>query len=130
MSLFNIQPRYSNPVEKFGYKKLDLIQRFLKKYFNDNQIYIRNIEIQKKLELPSFASVTFSTSETITPIEVTTLIINYYSSSINGLYWNISVKPKVEKMIVDIFTLKNQGIDEVLLKNIEETERNYLRELY
>lgn len=128
MSLFNIQPRYSNPVEKFGYKKLDLIQRFLKKYFNDNQIYIRNIEIQKKLELPT--SLTFSTSETITPIEVTTLIINYYCSQIKGIYWNITTKGEIEKMIVDIFALNKQGIDEVLLKNIEETEKNYLRELY
>jgi hypothetical protein len=56
----------------------------------------------------------------IKTVEVTTMIISYYGAQARGMYWNISIKPIIEQMIVDVFGLKNQGIDIVFLRDVSE----------
>lgn len=127
MCLSNIQtPKYSNPLDIFGRKRFNLVEKFLKKVLEDEYIQIVNLNIQKKLEIPSFMREIFSASETITPIEVNTLIINYRSSHFKGLYWYCSVKSQIEEMIVNTFSLENIGINKISLVNIDENEKKYL----
>jgi hypothetical protein len=115
MNIPNNIPSYTNPIERFGYKKMSSIQKFLRKISDDEIVNIRGIEIQKKLETQFVLE-----SYPIKPVEVTTMIINYYGYQTKGIYWNISVKPTIENMIVDVFGLKNQGIDNVSLRDISE----------
>jgi hypothetical protein len=42
-----------------------------------------------------------------------------------GLHWNIFTKPKIEDMVVEIFGLKNQGIDKVKLEDISDDSYIY-----
>jgi hypothetical protein len=110
------------PMEKFGLKKLSLIERFLKKFYEDESFWIRNIKISKS-ENPYNNS--FLSSERQFMIDETEIRIYYYTSKPKGIYWSIVTKPKIEDMVVEIFGLKNQGIDKVQLEFISDDRYIY-----
>lgn len=119
----NIQiPKYSNPLDIFGYKRFDLIEKFLKKVLEDEYIHIVNLNIQKKLETEILDCYDYPMKTN----EITILVINYRSSHFKGLYWYCSVKSQIEEMIVNTFSLENIGINRILLVNVEENEMKYL----
>jgi hypothetical protein len=121
--LSNIQiPKYSNPLDIFGYKRFNLIEKFLKKVLEDEYIQIVNLNIQKKLETEFLDCYDYP----IKTNEITILVINYRSSYFKGLYWYCSVKSQIEEMIVNTFSLENIGINRILLVNIDENENKYL----
>jgi hypothetical protein len=103
----------SNLLDIFGRKKMDSIERFIKKFLGDETFHIRNIKIQKKLE-------TYLALEEypLKTREITTLEIYYYSAYSRGMYWNITTKLNVEKMILDVFSLENLGINNVFLSDV------------
>ena len=115
MCNLNNFPTYTNPIERFGYKKLSLIEKFLRRISEDEIVGIKGLEVQKKLETQFVLE-----SYPIKTVEVTTMIISYYGVQSRGMYWNISIKPIIEQMIVDVFGLKNQGIDIVFLRDVSE----------
>jgi hypothetical protein len=109
-------------MEKFGLKKLSLIERFLKKFYEDESFLIRNIKISKS-KYPYNNS--FLSSERQFMIDETEIRIYYYTSKPKGIYWSIVTKPKIEDMVVEIFGLKNQGIDKVQLEFISDDRYIY-----
>ena len=100
-----------NPMEKFGLKKLSSIEILLKKFYEDESFLIRNIDIQ-----------TFKGPNLISH---TTMKIIHHTSKPKGLHWNIFTKHKIEDMVVEIFGLKNQGIDKVKLEDIYDDRYIY-----
>lgn len=116
------------PMEKFGLKKLSLIERFLKKFYEDESFWIRNIKISKSKKLISYSNPynnSFLSSERQFMIDETEIRIYYYTSKPKGIYWSIVTKPKIEDMVVEIFGLKNQGIDKVNLEFISDDRYIY-----
>jgi predicted membrane protein len=99
------------PMEKFGLKKLSSIEILLKKFYEDESFLIRNIDIQ-----------TFKGPNLISH---TTMKIIHHTFKPKGLHWNIFTKPKIEDMVVEIFGLKNQGIDKVKLEDISDDSYIY-----
>lgn len=116
-------PKYSNPLDVFGRKRFNLIEKFLKKVLKDEYVQIVNLNIQKKLETEFFAD---CYDYPIKTNEITILVINYRSSYFKGLHWYCSVKSQIEEMIVNTFSLENIGINRILLVNIDENENKYL----
>jgi hypothetical protein len=116
------------PMEKFGLKKLSLIEKLLKKFYEDESFWIRNIKISKSKKLTSYSdpySNSFLSSERQFMIDETEIRIYYYTSKPKGIYWSIVTKPKIEDMVVEIFGLKNQGIDKVQLEFISDDRYIY-----
>jgi hypothetical protein len=116
------------PMEKVGLKKLASIQRLLKKFYEDESFLIRNIVISKEKKLVGYSdpySNSFAGFERQFMIDETEIRIYYYTFKPKGLHWNIFTKPKIEDMVVEIFGLKNQGIDKVQLEFISDDRYIY-----
>lgn len=117
------------PMEKVGLKKLESIQRLLKKFYEDESFFIRNIVISKEKKFIGYSdpySNSFSSPEFQSMMmDETEIKIYYYTSEPKGIYWSIVTKPKIEDMVVEIFGLKNQGIDKVKLEYISDDRYIY-----
>jgi len=123
-----------NPMEEFGYKKLHLIEKFLRKISEGEVISIRNVVISKKKKLIKYDSYNnfflnpenlSMDSRLIDMVNETEIKICYHSSKTKGILWDITTKPKIEDMVVDVFGLKNQGIDKVKLEDISDDSYIY-----
>lgn len=117
------------PMEKVGLKKLESIQRLLKKFYEDESFFIRNIVISKEKKFIGYSDPyinSFSNPEFQSMMmDETEIKIYYYTSKPKGIYWSIVTKPKIEDMVVEIFGLKNQGIDKVRLEDISDDRYIY-----
>jgi len=118
---------YKNIYNHVSYRKLTLITKFLRKISDGEIIGIRNIEIVKKSFVKSpdnfsdFSQNFYSNVE-----EKTIMVIHYESYLTKGIFWNVTIIPSIEKMIIDIFGLKFQGIDEISLVSISNYYKNSL----
>jgi hypothetical protein len=109
-------------IEDFGYKKLKRIESFLIKVSQGHILAIQNVEIVNTLTstIPDVInSFEFSLTE-IQIKKITTMVIHYHASNYKGLYWEITEKPKIEKMVLDVFALNSLGIKKIQLKHINE----------
>jgi hypothetical protein len=118
---------YKNIYNHVSYRKLTLITKFLRKISDGEIIGIRNIEIVKKSFVKSPDNFSdFSQNFYSNVQERTIMVIHYESYLTKGIFWNVTIVPSIEKMIIDIFGLKFQGIDEISLVSISNFYKNSL----
>ena len=109
-------------IEDIGYKRIIRIEEFLKKVCQNHFLGVQNVEIVNTLTstIPDVINPGgFSLTE-IQIKKITTMVIHYHASNYKGIYWEITEKPKIEKMVLDVFALNSLGIKKIELKHINE----------
>lgn len=118
---------YKNIYNHVSYKKLMLITKFLRKISDGEIIGIRNIEIVKKSFVKSPDNFSDFNQHFYSNVEEKTIMVIHYESYLTkGIFWNVTIIPSIEKMIIDIFGLKFQGIDKISLVSITNYYKNSL----
>lgn len=125
MDLYSTRPNHItnvSDIHRFGYKKVFLIQKFLNKITEDYILGISGVKFRKnatlRMEGGNFADEYLRWVENQINYEAQTVMVIFYESTeTRGMYWDIKVKPQIEKLILDVFGLKSIGIDKIELKH-------------